>query len=335
MKNSISKNKQKKKVKDMTTLATRAGNDIKEMATLLTNFPSPDQWTQEQKEQTVKFAALLQTAQQVIVKSGLVGIDYEIEKIKFLDNASKTNSKHTRTSYNTSLKRLDEWTAKQGISTLELTPAQADDFIYALRAEGLSPSVIRSAISACSAFFTFLHRRHTAIDNPFRGTKARPERKAVKKIAIPNTQEVKVIINALPKMESAAVSVMAFRGLRAGALVEMVISGNTFTSTSKSKNISGTLPINTIKAIKKAGLDNKKPFVGILANTLEHRIAYAIKKLHKAGKVSAIYSCHDFRHFFAVTEYSKDKDIYRLKRLLDHASIQVTENYLKSINVDV
>jgi len=319
----------------MTTLTTRAGNDIEEMAALLANFPSPDQWTQEQKEQTVKFAALLQTAQKVIAKSGLIGIDYETEKTTFLDNASRTNSMHTRISYTMALKRLDQWTAQHGISALELTPAQADDFIYALRAEGLSASVIRNTISACSAFFTFLHRRHSAIDNPFRGTKARPERKAVKTIAIPNTQEVNAIINALPLMESAAVSVMAFRGLRAGALVEMLVSGNTFTSTSKGKDITGILPAHVIKALKKAGLDTKKPFAGILANTLEHRVAYAIKKLYKEGKVSAIYSCHDFRHFFAVTEYSKDKDIYRLKKLLDHASIQVTENYLKSIKVDV
>jgi len=37
------------------------------------------------------------------------------------------------------------------------------------------------------------------------------------------------------------------------------------------------------------------------------------------------------RHFFAVTEYKKDFDIHRVSKLLNHASIQVTEHYLKSI----
>ena len=84
MKNSNTTNKRNKKVNDMTTLATRAENDIKEMATLLANFPSPDKWTQEQKEQTVKFAALLQTAQKVIVKSALVAMTMKLKKQRFL-----------------------------------------------------------------------------------------------------------------------------------------------------------------------------------------------------------------------------------------------------------
>jgi hypothetical protein len=42
-------------------------------------------------------------------------------------------------------------------------------------------------------------------------------------------------------------------------------------------------------------------------------------------------SCHDFRHFYAVTEYQKDRDIHRVKDLLHHSSIEITDNYLRSL----
>ena len=51
----------------------------------------------------------------------------------------------------------------------------------------------------------------------------------------------------------------------------------------------------------------------------------------KAGQVKAVYSCHSFRHFFAVTEYKKDHDIHRVKELLDHSSIAITDRYLRSL----
>ena len=320
---------------DMNTIATRAGQDIKDMAAILAAFPSPDMWTQEQKAQAINFAALLETAQKMITAKNVSGINYEAEKEAFIANAGKTDSKHTRTGYRAAIGRLDAWAARQAISLLELTPAQADDFIYALKAEGRASASIRLDAAAASSFFTFLHRRHTAIDNPFRGTKARPAKKATRETAIPNATEVAEIEAALPPMEAAAVAVMAYRGLRAGALPEMKITGTHFESRSKGKGIAGTLPAAVVKAIEAAKLDGRKPFKGILPNTLEHRVARAIAKLHKAGKVGAAFSCHDLRHFYAITEYHKDKDVHRVKELLGHASIQVTENYLKSLKVEL
>ena len=52
---------------NMTALANRAGNDIKEMAAILAAYPTPDKWTQAQRNQAVQFAALLDTAQKMIL----------------------------------------------------------------------------------------------------------------------------------------------------------------------------------------------------------------------------------------------------------------------------
>jgi len=315
---------------DMTALSNKAGNEINKMAAILANYPSPDRWTPEMKAQTVQFAALLDTAQKMILAANLIGINYEAEKQTFLDNAGHTKSVFTSNTYNYSLGRLEAWADRQKINLLELTPAQADDFIYYLRGERSSGSV-RLDVAAASSFFTFLHRRHKAIDNPFRGTRARPPSEAPKKPEIPSTEEVEIMIRELSPDLAAAVAIMALRGLRAGILSCISITGDKFSGRSKGKEVSGALPAKVIEAIKAAKLPLRRPFAEVLTNTLEKRIARAIEKLHKAGKVQARYSAHDFRHSYAVTEYRKDKDIYRVSKLLGHASIQVTEIYLRGL----
>jgi len=315
---------------DMNALATRAGQDIREMAAILAAYPTPDKWTLEMKTQAVNFAALLDTAQKMIAQAAITGIDYQVEKETFLNNVGRTGSAYTRTGYAAALGRLDAWAARQKINVLEMTPTQADDFIYSLRGERGAAS-IRLDISAASSLFTWLERRHTGIKNPFRGTKARPAKKAVKKPVIPSAKEVETMLQELPAYEAAAVAVMAHRGLRAGALPELSLSGGKFTTRSKGKDTSGDMPTEAHEKIKAATLPLRGPFAGECANTLEKRIARAIVKLNKAGKVQAAYSCHDFRHFYAVTEYRKDKDIHRVSKLLGHASIQVTETYLQGL----
>jgi len=323
-------NKKPRGEMDMNQLATRAGNDIKEMAAILATFPEPAKWTREQKEQAVQFAALLDTAQKMIAVKNLAGIDYNAEKETFLNNAGRTKSEHTHKAYRAGLDRLDTWAATQGISPLELTPAQADDFIYSLR--GRAAASVRLDTAAASSFFTWLHRRHTAIDNPFRGSKARPARKAVKEVDPPQTPtEIETIIRELPASLAAASAIMAYRGLRAGALPTLSIAGGKFTGFSKGKPIQGKLPPEALAAIKAASLPLRGPFAGVRPNTLEKQIARAIKKLYQAGKVKAAYSAHDLRHYYAITEYRKDGDIRRVSKLLGHASIQITQNYLEGL----
>jgi integrase len=124
---------------------------------------------------------------------------------------------------------------------------------------------------------------------------------------------------------------MAYRGLRCGALPTLSLAGPKYKGFSKGKDIKGTMPAEALAKIEAAALPPKEPFAGILPNTLEKRMARAIEKLHQAGKVKAAYSAHDLRHFYAVTEYRRDKDIHRVSKLLGHASIQVTENYLRGL----
>lgn len=287
----------------------------------------------DQLDQVARLVMAQRLATELNTAVNLAGIDYEAEKKLFLSTAGRTNSSHTATAYGYALGRLEAWGAAAGVNLLELTPAAADDFLYRLRSEARAAASIRLDAAACSSFFTWLHRRHTNIENPFRGTKARPGKKAAKKIEIPAAAEIKIIIRELPPYEAAAAAVMAYRGLRAGGLPGLSATGNgKYKTVSKGKEYKTIeIPPKAMKEIRAAALDLKDPFAGILPNTLEKRIARSITKLYRAGKIRAAYSCHDLRHFYAITEYHKDKDIHRVKELLGHASIQITETYLRGL----
>ncbi len=43
---------------------------------------------------------------------------------------------------------------------------------------------------------------------------------------------------------------------------------------------------------------------------------------------------HDLRHAFAVKLYGESRDIYRVSKALHHASVAVTESYLRSIGIE-
>lgn len=259
-------------------------------------------------------------------------INYAAERETFLAAASRTGSKHTRRAYASALKRLDAWAASKDLAVLVMKPRDADDYAKSLSAGGCASASVRRDINAASSFFTWLERRHESIRNPFRGTKARPAQKAAKEIDLPSEAELKVILRALPPKLRAAAVVMASRGLRVGALPGLKLRAGRFTTFSKGKEFSGELPPEALKAIKAAGL-GAQPFVDTTASRLADSFRYTVEKLYAAGKLSALYSVHDLRHYYATKQYEASPDMYRLKSLLGHASIQVTEKYLKGLKI--
>jgi integrase len=297
-------------------------------------MPTLDSLTPEQLEQIARLVITQRLTAELNTAVNFAGIEWEKEKNIFLDNAGQEQSKHTRRGYANALRKLEEWAEPQRITPLTLTPAQADDFIYSLKASGASAATVRLTAAAASSLYTFLHRRHTAIDNPFRGTKARPKAKPVRNFAIPSAKEVKTILKELPPIWGAAVSLMAGLGIRCGALPALTKRGGRYFSHSKGKDIYLDLTPDMTARLKEAGLDPKAPFKDRTANSIELMVAYYIKKLYAAGKITAPYSCHDFRHFAAVREYAKDKDIKRVKDFLGHSSVAITERYLRAIGLE-
>ncbi len=147
-------------------------------------------------EKIARVALIDELKEKVKSAAKLERIDYQDERQKFISRASRTGSQRTKALYDAALSRLEAWCKRQGISPLELTPARADDWIEAEKAEGRAPATVRLAVSGVSAFWTWLERRHSELRNPFRGSRARPLLKSRRKLAVPSDEEIKVMIAA-------------------------------------------------------------------------------------------------------------------------------------------
>ena len=292
--------------------------------------PSLKDLNNEQLETIAKIVITQRLTKEMDEKANIADIDLSNEISLFIQQAGRTKSISTKAVYREAIAILTRWARKNKIDILLMTYAQADDFIYSLSG---APKSIRLKVAAVSSFYSFLERRHSAVKNPIRGTKARPQDKTVKNLEIPTDEEMPIILDSLPDYEKLAVAVMAYRGLRVGALFRLKIWNNGYTTVSKGKEIYGEFSDDIMSMIKNSPLNNKSPFGDYSTGALKVRIIRATKKLFKAGLINAPYSAHDFRHYFAVSEYKKDKDIYKLSKMLDHSNIAITQNYLKSIKL--
>jgi site-specific recombinase XerD len=284
----------------------------------------------EQLEQIAKIVITQRLTKEMDEKANIADIDIGNEINLFIQQG--TSSIYTKAIYRQAIATLTRWARKNQINILLMSYAQADDFVYSLTG---APKTVRLKIAAISSFYSFLERRHSAVKNPIRGTKARPPDKTIKPTEIPTDDEVQIIIDSLPELEKLAVVIMCYRGLRVGALNKLKVWGNSFSSVSKGKEIFGEFSDDIIAMLKKSSLNYKIPFCDLSTNALKIRIIRATQKLHKQGKINAPYSCHDLRHFFAVSNYLQDKDIYRLSKLLDHSNIAITQTYLKALKIAV
>lgn len=277
-------------------------------------------------------------------KKAVMRYDYQKETADFLERCG-LKSKHTEKAYRYALQDFEQWTLKNGIeSPFLISPDIADSYIIELQKQGKAAATIRQHIGGLSAFFGNVERKSKyAIKNCFRGSRVLPKKKPTKRIEneIPTEnlkqfkKDVMTIINAEQDKElKTMIVIMAFRGLRAGSFQNMTFHGGKFFTTSKGKEISGALPTICIDAIKQAGLSKNNPFAKWNSAKVSSTFQYHIGKLYAAGKISYKYSAHDLRHFFALSEYTRNKDIYALSKLLGHSSISVTEIYLRGLKVD-
>lgn len=310
------------------TAGNLAKADIIQVADILNNAPDFLELSANDKEAVLKEALKSLYTERLKKQAVINSIDYESEKEIFLDTFK---SLATKDGYSRAIKSLEVYAYTLNLSILELSPLQVDNYIYSLK---YSPATVRLYVAGASSFFTFLHRRHTAIENPFRGTKARPKKDSRRAELYPNAQEVETILNEITEPQlNTIIYIMAKAGLRVGAFNELTIKEGKFYTQSKGKEYRGKFSAEILEHIKNAGLNLYSPFKGVNTDSLKNKIQYEVEKLYKAGKINAPYSAHDFRHYYAVTEYSKDKDIYRVSKLLNHTSIQITETYLKGLNV--
>lgn len=262
----------------------------------------------------------------------LEGIDWAAEKALFLRTVSPTGSAATVRTYQDGLRRLEAWCQIQGLNPVGLGPAQADDYLYSLRSESRAAASVRLDAAGASSFYSFLGRRHASVINPFRGSRARPKVSWGVPV-VPSPADLGVLLVHANPLQSAVLTVLAGRGLRIGALPTLKVRGNRFWGTSKGRSIRGSWGPVIPVVLEAAGLDPVRPFARWTDKQLGHLVRGHSRRLFDRGLVGSVYSAHDFRHYFAVAEYRRDPNVFRLEKLLGHTSVATTETYLRSLDV--
>ncbi|MDD5942033.1 site-specific integrase [Fibrobacter sp.] len=341
-------------------IATQTNKDNMPMTTqkaveILNTAPTFEELDKNSQKSVIQIAMVDNLKKDLQFKAKIAKLNYDEIKTTFLANL---NSAHTRDAYSRALARLEVCLKISGKNFAELSTLEADQFIRSsflskpmdngvlnMGAEDRAPAAIRRDASAISAFYSFVERvTNHSIMNPLRGTRALPKKTAKKALVIPTESDVVAILNSklMSRELRAAFAVMTLRGLRVGGLPNLVIDYETITFSTISKgkeykgNFDDSIQIPGCKSILdylKVFKGKRKPFAELSDTKLKMQIAYWMAKMNKSGLVSSVFSAHDFRHFYASHHYQVNKDIYRLKTLLNHGSIAVTETYLKTLNL--
>lgn len=327
---------------------------------ILNSKPDFNSLSESDRAQILKIAAVDDYKNELQHKARIAKLNYSDLKATFLTNAK---SVHTREAYILALSRLEMYINMLGKSFAEITTLEADKFIQSyflakplskgainMMAPDRASASIRRDASCIGAFYSFVQRiSNNEFANPFRGTRAKPALQPVKELCVPSKEDITTILASkeIPKKLRAAIAIMAYRGIRVGGLPGLNIdyANQSFTTMSKQKAYNGHLTecdtVGSTPVLKYFNVfeGKKKPFNGMTAPQIKMQVAYWMKRLHQKGVISVCYSCHDFRHHFAVAQYRGDYensnkgDIYKLQKLLNHSSISITETYLKSLNL--
>ncbi len=270
---------------------------------------------------------------------------------------SRFNSDATKRSYSYNLNIFLSWLTTRDTrnSVVSLKAVDVDDYVAYLKNQGMSDSTMRLRIATVSSFLSYLQRIDIVDKNYFKGIQGLPKKRIDIKTydEIPQDEDIQVIENELRaeligtsgkgyigKRHSARIgivvlSIIKHHGLRVGALNTLIIDRKGyFKAYSKEDIVRGKLNQEVVELIDKMGFDRKAPFKDFKTQSIKMWFVRFCKRLVRDGKLKEVYSLHDLRHYSAIRHWNEHKDIYRLKKFLNHKSISTTQIYLSSLNVE-
>ena len=222
-----------------------------------------------------------------------------------------------------------------------------------------SANTTRLTLASCSAFWRYLEAERYIDYQPFAMIKypRKQYKKAVRPdqgapIPVMSEEEYQAIVGAMERKAEAAgdmvydqasresakrllpvVHFMSAYGLRVGDVLTVRLEDeDRYSYRQKGGEVRQKVlrPI-TREVLEKYGNVKRRPFQGIAKITIQAAIHRLTVELSARGVIRHAYSCHDFRHYYAVGLYQDTKDVYAVKEALGHATVSVTEIYLAGL----
>jgi len=222
---------------------------------------------------------------------------------------------------------------------------------------GLEDSTIKTYGNKLNAFFVWLIQKELISKNPLENIKLRfPEyndQRALKQ------EEVHKIISAITlkskdplvlKRDTMMISLLFFCGLRKGEFISLKIGDidmakkvlTVRAETSKSKRsrimpMNDTLVLHMDEYLHERKRHAYKTEYLIVSSTEDkglsiHGLKHWIKKLKEVSGVN--FHLHRFRHTFACNCAKANMSIIKIRDLMGHKSVRMTEVYLRSLNME-
>lgn len=263
----------------------------------------------------------------------------------------KGKSENTKKAYTHSIDNFMAWLAVENIHLLDVDYYVVDRFVSVLSGSDAQKSKL---ISGVRAFYSSLERWGDVERNPFLGVKISKGHR-VRELIVPSLEEIQALkthinIKKIEKGRGAQlaqkaacdmeiiIDLLIETGLRCGAVQTITFHhGNVIRYDSKGKmNLEKTLSPELYKRLKAVNLSEYSE-IRISKNLENYQLQMNGYKQGERGKaekagVNFIHP-HSFRHYFSVNHYRTNKDLYALKTLLDHSSVTITEQYLRSLKV--
>lgn len=289
-------------------------------------------------------------------------VEREAEKRRFPTEEYVTTwilryqSQKTQVAYRKAYDMFQEFLSVRRTHLLDVTSEVADEYLLYLynvyhHSEKQNHAVtIRHRIWCLSALYKKLVRDRHIPSNPFHGMTL-PKVTSYPKYRVPWPEEVETLLTVLKGWRDTAdgsvrksltkkalwqyPAILLFHelGVRVGIIPTISIDD-------KRRVLHGT---SKGTAIVKKGLSKKlmealrvlpdypEPFNGFKVDSIRRGIQTTCAQLHKQGILRYAYSCHDFRHCYAIREYRKDHDINRVRDELEQKHINTTQQYLRGI----
>lgn len=268
--------------------------------------------------------------------------------------------------YQCSLRQVHPWLGS--LEVRKITRRTIADMVGGRKRTGASNATINRDLTAVSRVFAACVAWGWVEENPAalfdRGTMTRERRDP---IVLPKEEHIRALIEAAPPMIGLMIQVYRFTGMREKELSGLEWSQIELTDQRRAITLSRTktdrpraIPLDDLETAKAVAVLKSVPrylrtkadvasgravghhvfwhdagepylFVSSQFGAIRRRVN---EGRLKAGREPITFRLHDLRHLFAVSYLRQGGNIYRLQKILGHASIKTTELYLSYLTPD-